>query len=110
MKHEPTDSVRIDPDDLMQLIEACQYASNRLTQVIFPIGLHGRVQQEWAHDEVSLEVARYYDDQIFHGQYNNYAALNDYQQELTSTINTLRQILADYQDVDAAIGQSLERL
>jgi hypothetical protein len=110
MESRAAASFRINPDDLKKLIESCQYATDRLTQILFPVSLHGRIEQEWARDAVSIDVARYYDEQVFRGPINNYTALNDYLRELASTTQTLQRILADYEATDSTAADSMERL
>jgi hypothetical protein len=109
MEYQPAAGVTIDPVSMRKLIESCQYAYDQIQSTLVQLNLHGRVQQEWAHDTVSLEIARYYDEQAYHGSLSNFTALNDYKNELSSTIVSLQRTLASYQITDSAAADSMDR-
>jgi hypothetical protein len=110
MKYEPSAGIQLDPDSLERTIEACEYASSRLFQILRSLRLHGESAQEWARDAVSLDIASYYTQQLYAGANCTYSTINNYHEELLSAIRTLRQTLADYQNVDTVAADLLEKL
>lgn len=102
--------VQVDRSDVASLINACEYASAKLVQILRSLQIHGAVPQEWARDAVSLDIATYYNQQLFAGRDCTYSTLKAYQVELLSTIDALRRTLADYESVDGTAAYSLEQL
>jgi hypothetical protein len=110
MEREPSTGVRINPDDLGRAIGACEEASNDVRQILHFLRLHGKSPQEWGGDAVSHDVASHYTQQLWAGAYCTYSALNNYNEELLSTLAALRQTLADYNKFDTIAAESLEQL
>jgi hypothetical protein len=111
MEYEPAPSVYINPLDLNSFIEACQTAAGKLSQITGLISLAGHLtQQEWAHDAVSLDIARLYEEQVYQSNNSNYAALLSYNRELSSVIVNLQQVLANYRQIDENVANSMDQL
>jgi hypothetical protein len=110
MNSNPDTGMQINAASLLEIIGACETAQSGIFQILHDLRLHGQSGQEWADDAVSHDVAGHYTEQLWAGAHCTYSALNNYYDELGSTVDTLRQILASYNSFDGATAASLEQL
>jgi hypothetical protein len=110
MDYEPGTGVQFDPGSLSKMLEACKDASVTMSRVLGSLEASGRSAQEWAGDAVSHDVASHYILQLWSGANCTYSALNNYHEQLLSTIEELQRTLAGYNSYDSAAAESLEQL
>ena len=92
----PVDTSRVDPTQITAAIEAYQRVAVEVAQVASDVFYHGRLDEAWARDNVSEEMASHYNSIIFEGEFSTHSILLKYEQEISNTIRVLRQALAEY--------------
>jgi hypothetical protein len=92
---------RVDPTEIRGLIQSYDFANTAIQGIVDRVRQHGRLDEIWSFDEVSRSMADHYNYEVMDSPTSTYAALRLYQQELVAAIDALKQMLADYERVEA---------
>jgi hypothetical protein len=93
--------LRVDPVEIRGLIQSYEFAATEVQDIVERVRQHGRLDEVWSFDEVSRNVADHYNYEVIDSPTSTHAALLRYQQELAAAITALKQMLADYERVEA---------
>lgn len=100
-------TLRVEPEKLRSIISAYEHAANQIFSIITDLHRRGRIEVPWTSDEVSVEMTRHYNAQVFDGEYSTFAAVSRYESEIRAVIRTLRAILLSYEATEADAAAAL---
>ncbi|WP_219416302.1 hypothetical protein [Pseudonocardia nigra] len=110
MPDHPSLALRIEPRTLPALRAAYEEAALGVKAVVNEVRRRGRLPGPWAADEISVAMAEHYNHEIMDGAYSTLVALERYEQELTSVVDTLKRMEVEYRRTESENSERWRQL